>query len=137
MLRRLLCCIVILLGVGACSASPALSIDRDPVARDVEGYAIATCLIAQDSAYLKDQGDGWASNFVQRGSGDIAIFTALATAVRAEAAGGTMPMARDEAAPMAPKPLPVQYCAEIIDTPRVRQAITQATRQLAPAYRKR
>lgn len=137
MLRRSLWCVGIMLGVGACSASPALSVDRDPVARDVEGYAIATCLIAQDSAYLKDQGDGWASNIVQRGSGDIEIFTALATAVRAEAAGGTMPMARDEAAPMTPKPLPVQYCAEIIDTPRVRQAISTAVRKLSPAYRKR
>lgn len=137
MLRRSPWCVAILLGVGGCSASPALSVERDPVTRDVEGYAIASCLIAQDSAYLKDQGDGWASNIVQRGSGDIEIFTALATAVRAEAAGGTMPMARDEAAPMTPKPLPVQYCTEIIDTPRVRKAISEAVGKLSPAYRKR
>lgn len=137
MLRRSFWCVAILLGVGACSASPALSVVHDPVTRDVEGYAIATCLIAQDSAYLKDQGDGWASNIVQRGSGDVEMLAPLAAAVRAEAASGIMSMARNEAAPMTPKPLPVQYCAEIIDTPRVRQAITQAMRQLAPAYRKR
>lgn len=137
MLRRSFWCVAILLSVGACSASPALSVVRDPVARDVEGYAIATCLIAQESAYLKDQGDGWASNIVQRGSGDIEIFSALAAAVRAEAASGTMPMARNEAAPMTPKPLPVQYCAEMIDTPRVQEAISEAVRKLSPAYRKR
>lgn len=123
--------------IGIVAIVSALVGDRDPAVRDVEGYAIASCLIAQDSAYLKDQGDGWASNIVQRGSGDIEIFTALATAVRAEVAGGTMPMARDEAVPMTPKPLPVQYCTEIVDTPRVRQAILEAVGKLSPAYRKR
>lgn len=119
------------------TASSAVAGGRGPVQRDVEGYAIAACLTAQQPAYLKDQGDGWASNIVQRGSGDIEILTALATVVRAEIAGGTMPVARDDAAPMATKPLPVQYCAEIIDTPRVRDAIKKTIRQLAPAYRKR
>lgn len=128
---------LIAIGASACSPAPAVSAERDPVALDVEGYAVASCLAAQDSAYLKDQGDGWASNIVQRGSGDIEILTVLADVVREEAKKGTMPMARNEAAPMDSKPLPVQYCAEIIDTPRVRQAIGRTIEQLAPAYRKR
>src|SRR3989442_2321369 len=39
---------------------------RTQVQRDVESYAIASCLTQQAEPYLKDQGDAWASVIVQR-----------------------------------------------------------------------
>lgn len=44
---------------------------RSAVQRDVEGYAIATCLTKQSDPTLKDQGDAWASVIVQRAHGDL------------------------------------------------------------------
>lgn len=137
MLTRLGCSLSAAILLCACAHGPALSAERDAVTRDVEGYAIASCLVAQPSPYLKDQGDGWASGIVQRGAGPIEAFTGLAKVVQDEAGKGDMPQSRDETAPMELKPLPIQYCAEIIDTPRVRQAIGDAVKQLTPAYRQR
>jgi len=63
---------------------------RSAVQRDVEGYAIASCLAGQDQPYLKDQGDGWASVIVQRGKGGLEALTAVAAAVKAELAKSNM-----------------------------------------------
>src|SRR2546427_6325373 len=46
---------------------------RTQVQRDVESYAIASCLTQQAEPYLKDQGDAWASVIVQRMHGDIEV----------------------------------------------------------------
>jgi hypothetical protein len=105
------------------------------VQRDVEGYAIASCLAAQDQPYLKDQGDGWASVIIQRGKGGLDIITAVAVAVKAELAKGDMAVVRSETGPTKEKPLPVLYCGEIIDVPSVKVAINRAVKKLAPSYR--
>jgi len=103
------------------------------VQRDVEGYAIASCLSAQDQPYLKDQGDGWASVIIQRGKGGLDIITAVAVAVKAELAKGNMAVVRTETGPT--KELPVLYCGEIIDVPSVKVAINRAVKKLASSYR--
>jgi hypothetical protein len=108
---------------------------RSTEQRDVEGYAIASCLAGQDQPYLKDQGDAWASVIIQRSKGELDPLTGVAEAVKAEIAKGDMTVIRSERQPMNGKPLPVLYCVEIIDAPRVRAAIGKAIRKLAPSYR--
>jgi hypothetical protein len=126
------------LGVATCllvvtASCPAQA--RSAVQRDVEGYAIASCLSAQDQPYLKDQGDGWASVIVQRAKGGLDIMTAVAAAVKAELAKGNMAVIRSETGPTKEKPLPVLYCGEIIDVPSVKVAINRAVKKLASSYR--
>lgn len=117
----------------ACSAGAA---PRSHLQRDVEGYAMAVCLIKQPNAFMKDQGDGWASNIVQRGHGEVEILFAMAKVVDAEVAKGDMAAIMVENPPQTLKALPLQYCAEIIDTPRVRGAIEVARARLAADYRR-
>lgn len=116
-----------------CSAEAA---PRSRLQRDVEGYAMAACLGAQPNAFMKDQADGWASNIVQRGHGEIELFFAVDKAVRAEAARGDMAAIMVESSPGTLKPLPLQYCGEIIDRPPVRAAIDAAMKRLAADYRR-
>ena len=130
-MRMSLTCAVI--GLAATAAADA----RSDVQRDVEGYAIATCLSNQNQPYLKDQGDAWASVIVQRGKGELDAFTDVAAAVKKELAKGSMPVARAETEASGDKALPVQYCSEIIDAPGVRTAIQKAVRKLEPSYRRR
>jgi hypothetical protein len=108
---------------------------RSDVQRDVEGYAIASCLTSQKDAYLKDQGDGWASVIVQRSHGDVEHFKKVADVVSTVVAQGHVAVMRVESDTARAKELPVLTCAEIIDTPRVREAIDKAVKKLAPAYR--
>jgi hypothetical protein len=110
---------------------------RTALQRDVEDYAVATCLASQDQSYLKDQGDGWASVIVQRAKGDLAPFKAVAAAVKTELTKGDMPIIRSESEPGKGKALPVLYCYEIVDAPAVRAAIDGAMKKLAAAYRSR
>ena len=107
---------------------------RSAAQRDVEGYAIATCLTNQREPYLKDQGDAWASVIIQRAKGGLDVFTDIAAAVKAELAKGNMAVMRSETEPTKDKPLPVLYCSEIIDTTSVRAAIHKALKKLEPSY---
>jgi hypothetical protein len=104
------------------------------VQRDVEGYAIASCLTSQTEPYLKDQGDAWASVVVQRMHGDIDVLAGIAEQVQRENATGDMAVMRDEARPAQGKPLPVLHCGEVIDRPAVRAAIQKAIATLRPSY---
>ena len=126
------------MAAAACCAAMSTSdaYARSPVQRDVEGYAIASCLAAQDQPYLKDQGDGWASVIIQRGKGELDALTAVAAAVKAELAKGGMAIVHNEDGPIKDKPLPVLYCSEIIDAPSVHAAINTAVKKLAPSYRR-
>lgn len=136
----LLRCVVTGFALSMLLAHPAASHEeraggRSAVLRDVEGYAIATCLLGQPEPFLREQGQGWASVIVERGHGDIEAFVAVAAAVKARVAEGDMAMVHDEASPRTDKRMPVFYCGEIIDTPSVRAAIDAAVRTLAPSYR--
>lgn len=108
---------------------------RTQVEKDVEGYAIATCLTLQkDSDYLKDQGYGWADIIVQRGHGGLDAFDALAAAVKSEVENHPVPSITPDG-PQKPKAMPVYYCAEIIDQPQIRKSIDQTIKALKPHYR--
>lgn len=116
----------------ACSAAAA---PRSRLQRDVEGYAMAACLFAQPDAFLKDQGDAWASNIIQRGHGELEEYTKLGAVVKAEVGRGGMAVI--VLSPLAePKRLPIQYCAEVLDRPPVRTAIDAAIKRMAASYRR-
>ena len=122
------------LAVAGCATSVNVGAPRPEVLRDVEGYAIASCLNNQADPALKDQGDAWASVIVQRAKGNLDSFTDLGEQVKRECATGDMAVMRDEANPREGKALPVLYCAEIIDSPPVRAAIQKAVEELNPSY---
>lgn len=130
---------IALLLLGLAIAGCATKVDttsspRPAVVRDVEGYAIASCLVNQSQPYLKDQGDAWASVIVQRMKGDLEVFAAVAEQVKLETAKGGMAVVRNEAEAGSDKALPVLYCSEIIDEPAVRAAIQKAVAVLTPSY---
>lgn len=96
--------------------------------RDAESYAIASCFANQSHAYLKDQGDAWASVIVQRSQIRPDALADIALQVKAELRKGNMAMMRDETRPQQDKSLPLLYCGEIIDLPAIRKAIQRASR---------
>jgi hypothetical protein len=123
-----------LLAAGCTTKTETIGSPRPEVVRDVEGYAIASCLVNQSQPYLKDQGDAWASVIVQRMKGDLEVFAGLAEQVKVETAKGEMAVVRNEAEPGTDKALPVLYCSEIIDEPAVRAAIQKAVAALDSSY---
>lgn len=123
------------LAVAGCATKvDTIGSPRPEVVRDVEGYAIASCLVNQSEPYLQDQGDAWASVIVQRMNGDIEVFASVAEQVKLEAAKGGMAVIRTEGAGGSDKALPVLYCSEIIDKPVVRAAVQKAVADLIPSY---
>ena len=82
--------------------------------KDIEGYAIASCLTYQESPYLQDQGDAWASVIVQRMEGSIDILSEISEIIKEEVSKGEMAVVRSESANDKDKVLPVLYCNEII-----------------------
>lgn len=120
-------------GTGSASAPAGAS----ALDRDLAAYASASCLTLQDNAYLRDQGQRWASAVIQRGGGAIEPWTAVADAVAAELRRSGVAEGQPET-PSAPGvPLPVLTCGEIAAAPAVAAAITAARTALAPAYRSR
>jgi len=134
--NQLLACCLVFATLNACAATPvAATSGRDAARRDVESYAIASCLTYQQQPLLKDQGDGWASAIIQRSKGALDDFTAVAEAVKSEVAKGNMAVIRVETGPEHEKALPIAYCFEILDTPSVHAAVVSAMKNLADAYR--
>ena len=82
--------------------------------KDIESYAIASCLTLQKSTYLQDQGDAWASVIVQRMKGSIDILPKITEIVKEEISKGEMAVVRSEVINAKDKELPVLYCNEII-----------------------
>lgn len=119
---------------GCTSTVDPLGNPRPDVLRDVEGYVTATCLSSQPQAYLKDQGDAWASVILQRMKGSLDVLADIAEQVKLETAKGDMAVIRDEVGPEMDKALPILYCSEIIDRPAVRAAIQKAATELKPSY---
>lgn len=120
--------------LAGCLSNGDAGASRSAVQRDIESYAIASCLAQQTNAYVKDQGDAWASVIVQRMKGDLDALTEISEQVKRESASGEMPVVRDESNPMRAKTLPVMHCAELIDRPAVRTAIQKAVVALRPGY---
>jgi hypothetical protein len=129
--------VVYLLAAAASCVAISAARARAAVLRDVEGYAIASCLVAQEQFYLKDQGEGWASAIVQRSKGSLDAFRGVVSAVKAELAKGNMAVIRSDSEQTKDKPLPIMYCGEVIDAPSVHAAINKAVRRLTPSYPRR
>lgn len=109
---------------------------RDALRADVEGYAMASCLIRQDPAYLREQGHLWSGAVLQHGHGSLDDWSLLSRAVEAESARRPMAMARGDGAVHAPlKAMPLLFCHELVRTPVVRAAMARAVRRLTPSYR--
>jgi hypothetical protein len=120
----------------ACAATPTVSVSGHEVAakRDVEAYAIASCLYYQKQPFLKDQGDGWASAVIQRFKGDLDDLTAVAAVVKAEVSKGDMVVIPDETVPEREMALPVAYCFDILNTPSVHAAVEKSINKLESFY---
>lgn len=115
--------------IAGCSGGVgAIDTPKSEALHDVTGYAIASCLTYQENAYLKDQGDAWASVIVQRSSGSIVLLNDVAEVVKQETEKGGMAVMRDEQG--GDKALPLLYCHEIIDRPAVREAIEKSVTSL-------
>ncbi len=134
MMRRLVFLLLGLAVVGCTARVNTNSAFRPEVLRDVEGYAIAVCLMNQSQPYLEDQGDAWASVVVQRMKGDPSVLADIAKQVNSENAKGEMAVIRSETGPGKDKILPLLYCYEIIDRPPVRAEIQKAATALKPSY---
>lgn len=130
--------VILLLGLAVTGCAVKASTDgmpRPEVLRDMEGYAIASCLVLQPLPYFKDQGDAWASVIIQRMKGSPDVLAGIVEQVKLENKKGDMAVIRDEAESEQDKVLPVLYCNEIIDRPAVRAAIQKAVDALKPSYR--
>ena len=133
-MTRVFLCIMSLAVAGCTPSLNTVGSPRPQVQRDVEGYAIASCLASQSEPYLKDQGDAWASVVVQRMKGDLDALVDIAEQVRRENEAGNMAVIRDETRPEKGKTLPLLHCGEIVDRPAVRVAIQKAIGTLGPYY---
>ncbi len=131
-MTRLLLCTLFIAGCAPNNDWPGAP--RPEILRDVEGYAISSCLTRQSFPYLRDQGDAWAAVIVQRMKGSLDAMTEVADAVAQETAKGEMAVIRSESGLAQDKSLPVLYCGEIIVNPAVRAAIGKAVNKLKPAY---
>lgn len=123
--------------VAGCTATvDIIEATRPQVLRDVEGYAIASCLTQQSQPYLKDQGDAWASVIVEREKGSLDSMIGVAKQVKREIAKGNSAVIRVEVGPEEDRRLPALYCGEIVDVSAVRTAVQKAVTELDPSYRK-
>lgn len=135
MRKRLFATCFIIATLNACATTPNIPTNgRNAATRDVEEYAIASCLFYQQQLFLKDQGDSWASAIIQRSKGELDYFTALADAVKMEVSKGNMVVIRAENEPGHEKALPIAYCFELLNTPSVHSAVERATKKLASSY---
>lgn len=125
----------LLMILAGCADSRADShVKTSAALRDMQGYAIASCLTYQDSAYLNDQGDVWASVIVQRMHGNIDVLANIAQAVKKNVDKGNMAVIRSETKPSQDKALPILCCHEIIEQPAVHEAIQKAVSTLELFY---
>lgn len=133
-MMRMVCIVWGLALVGCASSVNSAGAPRPAVQRDVEGYAIASCMTHQADAFTKDQGDAWASVIVQRMKGDLDVLAGIAEQVKRENPADNVAVMRDELQPQKGKMLPVMHCGEMIDKPAVRAAIQKAVAALRPSY---
>lgn len=96
--------------------------------RDAEDYAIATCLTAQSSPYLRDQGFGLGAIVVERAGGAVDRWAGLVKAVKAELAGRPMLTIHGDGPVGVEKAMPVAQCLQLLRAPRVMRAIDTALR---------
>ena len=137
-MRAILFLLSLIVMGGVAQAHP-VGAPRPAVQRDVEGYAIAVCLIHQPEPYrkeyLEEQGHAWASAVVHMGKMPVELLPPISEAVKREIAKGGMPSMRPETPTSESKAMPLFYCGGIIDKPDVRAAIRKAIIKFTPYYR--
>jgi hypothetical protein len=121
--------------MGETAQAHTIGAPRPAMLRDVEGYAIAACLVHQAEPYLKDQGYAWGNAIIQRGKAPIEVLAPIEDAVKLEIAKGDMAIIHVDTNPPENKTAPVLYCGEIIDMPSVRATIQKTVTKLKPFYR--
>jgi hypothetical protein len=110
---------------------------RSKILRDVEDFAIASCLAKQTQPYLKDQGSAWGYAIIEGGKAPVEDLMLIDDIVKREIAKGDTAWIPDDSNPKEGKAMPVLYCVDIIDTPAVRTAIQKAIIKLKPYYKKK
>jgi hypothetical protein len=133
-MRRLFLSIIAILIVPAAEAS-AQAKTRSALDRDLDGYAVSTCLMETDNAALKDQGARWAGAIVQRSHGPIEAFSRVADAVRVEIKENGFAQGHDDG-PVATGAIsmPMLTCGEVTDQPKVAHAMSKAKAALRKHY---
>ena len=110
---------------------------RSEALRNVEGYAIASCLAYQSQPYLQDQAGNWGSLIIQRGQEPLEIWSVILEAVKRSVAKAPMTVIKNDVNPEMVNLLPILYCSEIIDQPAVRTAIQKTVARLKPYYKQK
>ena len=97
--------------------------------RELEGYAVASCLFLQPDTYLSSQGDGWASVIVQSTTADLEKLLQVQEEVKAAMKMLPMVVTRVEreggATTLA---LPLLYCHNVASAESVRATIERILR---------
>jgi hypothetical protein len=134
-MKLLFLSIIAILIVPAAEAS-AQAKTRSALDRDLDGYAISTCLLETDNTALKEQGGRWAGAIVQRSHGPIEAFSLVADAVRAEIKEKGFAQGHDDG-PIASGAIamPMLTCGEMTDQPKVAHAMSKAKAALRRHYR--
>lgn len=132
---KLLFCSFVFATSSACAVEQTAALrGHEAVKRDVEAYAIASCLTYQQQPFLKDQGDGWAAAIIQRFKGELDDLTAVAAVVKTEVSKGDMVIIPDETSPEREMALPIAYCVDILNAPSVRAAVKKSIHKLEDFY---
>lgn len=123
--------------VASCGLPMSSAVARSELDRDLDGYAIASCMIASHSPVLIEQGHGWAGAIVQRSHGPIKIFQQIASAVNQEIRVSGFALGhRDGPVQSSRLNLFMVTCGEIVDNRRVAIAIARARVSLVRYYNK-
>jgi hypothetical protein len=123
--------------IATCGTPLTDALARPQLDRDLSGYAIASCMIASGDAVLSEQGEGWSGAIVQRSRGPIETFQVITSAVKAEIKiSGFAVGHRDGPVNSGSSTLFMLTCGEIIDRPRVADAMAKARMRLVNYYRK-
>ena len=110
---------------------------RSALDRDLEGYAIASCMIASRDTVLMEQGQGWAGAIVQRSHGRIEIFSGVSKAVDEKIRVSGFAVGHQDGPVQSNRAkLFMLTCGEIVDQPNVARAVARARLQLARYYKK-
>ena len=113
------------------------AVARSALDRDLEGYAIASCMIASRDTVLMEQGQGWAGAIVQRSHGPIEIFSGVSKVVNEKIrVSGFAVGHQDGPVQSNGTKLFMLTCGEIIDQPSIVRAVARARLKLARYYKK-
>jgi hypothetical protein len=128
---RCLAQITLLLCLAGCISTMA----NTALDRDLNGYAVAACLLEIGEGRVGDDASTWASAIVQRSHGDIEPFTRVSDAARAAARRiGPALVHGDDATDAGAKRSALLTCEDITADANVARAIAAAHASLSEYY---